>query len=223
MLKAPRNFKFDTLTDKYTSIEYKISPGDVLKISISPNDGFNKINYVADNGSQISKDYLDCIVDAKGKIKLPLIGLIEVNGKTIRDFEIELESIYKNYYVKPFVTITTSSKRFVVLQAGGISKSVKLEDDNLTLFEALAMGGGVLGDGKAYNIKLVRNYGGKIYVFKIDLSTIDGIAMGQKRVLPNDVIYIEPRLRLASRALGEAAAFLSIISTTLLVINLFRQ
>ena len=224
MLKTPRNFKFDTLSDQLTNLDYKISKGDILRISISPNDGFNRINFIAENNNQSLKDYIECVVDQEGKVKLPLVGLMSVTGKSLRELEVEIESLYQNYYVKPFVNIVTMSKRFIVFQAGGVnSRSVKLEDDNLTLFEALAMAGGVVGDGKAYNIKLIRNYNGKTYIFKINLSTIDGIAMGQKRVLPNDVIYIEPRLRLASRAIGEVSTFLSVISTTLLVINLFRQ
>ena len=223
MLKAPKDFKFDTLTGKLSELDYKISVGDVLNISISPNDGFNKINLVAENSNQAIKDHLTCVVDQQGKLKLPLIGLLQVNGKTTRELETELESLFQNYYVKPFVTVATTSKRFVIIQGVGISRVVKIDDDNLTLFEALASAQGIVNDGKAYNIKLIRNIEGKNYIFKFDLSSIEGAKIGQTRVLPNDVIYVEPRLRLVSRAISEVSAFLSILSTTLLVINLVRQ
>ncbi|MFN5460769.1 MAG: polysaccharide biosynthesis/export family protein [Bacteroidota bacterium] len=221
MLKTPSKYNFNNFDSTLTS-EFKVSAGDVLQISISPNDGFNRINFNADNRDD-SRAFTNCVVDNNGNVKLPLVGIVNVEGKTLRGLEKDVEEIYKNYYVKPFVTITTSSKRFVIFQGGATSKSVKIEDDNLTLFEALALGGGVVNDGKAYNIKLIRVVNGKTCVYKIDLSTIEGLSMGQKRVLPNDVIYIEPRLRLVSRALGEITTILSIVTTTLLAINLFRQ
>jgi polysaccharide export outer membrane protein len=223
MLKTPRDFKFDTLTDKLSNLDYKIAIGDVLNISVSPNDGFNKINLIAENNNQAVKDHITCVVDQQGKLKLPLIGLLKVNGKTPRELETELESLFQNYYVKPFVTVTSSSKRFVIIQGVGTSRVIKIDDDNFTLYEALASAQGIVNDGKAYNIKLIRNIEGKNYIFKFDLSAIEGAQIGQTRVLPNDVIYVEPRLRLVSRALSEATAFLSILSTTLLVFNLVRQ
>ncbi|MFN6036969.1 MAG: polysaccharide biosynthesis/export family protein, partial [Bacteroidota bacterium] len=200
-----------------------IAIGDVLNISVSPNDGFNKINLIAENNNQAVKDHITCVVDQQGKLKLPLIGLLKVNGKTPRELETELESLFQNYYVKPFVTVTSSSKRFVIIQGVGTSRVIKIDDDNFTLYEALASAQGIVNDGKAYNIKLIRNIEGKNYIFKFDLSAIEGAQIGQTRVLPNDVIYVEPRLRLVSRALSEATAFLSILSTTLLVFNLVRQ
>ncbi len=57
----------------------------------------------------------------------------------------------------------------------------------------------------------------------MDLSKIEGLAMGNTVVHANDIIYIEPRYRVARTIVGELAPILSLLSTTLLIYSLFLK
>ncbi|HTA62245.1 MAG TPA: polysaccharide export protein EpsE, partial [Bacteroidia bacterium] len=65
--------------------------------------------------------------------------------------------------------------------------------------------------------KLVRNAKPKPLVYLIDLSTINGLKAGNTVVQANDVIYVEPRPRFISRAIGELAPYLSVFSSLILI------
>ncbi|MBK6834533.1 MAG: hypothetical protein IPG89_09750 [Bacteroidetes bacterium] len=55
-----------------------------------------------------------------------------------------------------------------------------MEYNNTTVFEAIALAGGISQDGKAYRIKLIRRVtpNSNPIVYLIDLSKIEGIAPG---------------------------------------------
>jgi polysaccharide export outer membrane protein len=167
---------------------------------------------------------LDILVESDGNSKMPMLGYIKLEGYTIREVEKLLEEKYTEFYVKPFVTVKVTNKRVIVFPGnGGIAKVIPLSNDNTTVLETIAMSGGITDDGKAYKVKLIRNYrNAKPEVFLMDLSTIDGLTFANTRVLANDIIYIEPRYRLARTIASELAPIVSIISSTILIYSVFR-
>lgn len=224
MLKTPPNYKFSKVSDSTAMQDYKIDVANLLRISISPNDGFNKVNFVTENAQLQGRDYFEVYVGMDGKIKLPLIGYLHVLGKTTRELEEEIEKLYQNYYVKPFATVLVVNRRVVVFQGNsGRGRAISLTDYNTTVFEALGQAGGIFEDGKAYKVKLVRTINGKSEVYKLDLSTIEGIPAGNMVVMANDVIYVEPRMRFASRFVNEITPFLTLLSTSLIIYSLFKK
>ena len=93
------------------------------------------------------------------------------------------------------------------------------------MFEAIALAGGIGGDGKAYRIKLIRRTADKTKpdVYLIDLSKIEGIAAGNMVVLANDIIYVETRPRVAQRTLQEITPYISLMTTSLTLYYLFTK
>ena len=96
----------------------------------------------------------------------------------------------------------------------GAAKVIPLVNSNTTLIEALALAGGIYEDGKAKQVKLIRNNRGKHDVFLMDLSTIQGIKDASTILEANDIIYVEPRHRYSSKFLQEATPILSLITST---------
>ena len=94
---------------------------------------------------------------------------------TIREAEKMLEEKFAVYYKEPFVKLTVTNKRVIMLFSNGLGlKVVTLVNDNSTIFELLAETGGIQ-DGKAYKIKLIRGDLRNPQVFKLNLSTIKGV------------------------------------------------
>lgn len=98
----------------------------------------------------------------------------------------------------------------------GQAKVVQLQNNNTTVLEALAIAGGISQYGKAYNIKLIRQTNDPkkpVKVYKLDLSKIENIEQGHTIVQTNDIIYVEPRMQLASKTLREVTPILSLVTS----------
>ncbi len=220
MLKTPKDYVFDQLNDTMTKEEYRISPTDAVSLRILSNEGFKLVDF-SNNGAPAniaSNSVIETLVEQDGTIKVPLIGRIKVQGLTGREAEQLLETKFSEFYVGPYVILRITNKRVSVFPgSGGSGRVVNIINNNTTVLEALAYAGGLTDDGKAYRIKLVRKTKTKPLVYLIDLSTIDGLQAGNTVVQANDVIYVEPRPKFISRAVAEAAPYVSIISSAILI------
>jgi polysaccharide biosynthesis/export protein len=85
----------------------------------------------------------------------------------------------------------------------------------------LALAGGIT-DGKAHRIKLIRGDPKNPEVYLIDLSTISGMKQSNLVLQANDIIYVEPRPKVAQRILENLTPYLALISATLLIYSLFK-
>ena len=224
MLKTPKDYTYDKIVDSITKQDYRIEANAIIVVKIFSNDGFKIIDMASNtsNNANIRYEY-DYFVDSKGYVKLPLIGNTKVAGLTINEAQNYLEQVYADYYVKPYVTVKVVNKRVIVFPGNGSDAQViYLTNNNITVIEALALAGGIAVDGKAYKVKLIRNYGEKNpKIYLLDLSKIEGLAVGNSVVLANDIIYVEPRYRVAKTIVTEITPILSLLTSTLLIYGLF--
>ncbi len=225
MLKTPPDYAYDKLEDSLSKIDYKIEPNDLFELKVFTNDGFKIIDISSGAGNIIMRNYIDYRIERDGTVKLPLVGNYKLAGLTLREAEIKLEELYANYYVKPYVNLKIINKRVTIFPGNaGTARVIYLTNNNTSVIEAIAFAGGITDDGKAYKVKLIRNDGtAKPKVYLIDLSTIEGLAAGRTAVLANDIIYIEPRYRLARTLVTEIAPILSLLSTTILLYTVFKK
>jgi polysaccharide biosynthesis/export protein len=222
MLETPKNYQYQKLLDSIGRIDYKLAPNDALQCRVFTNDGFKLID-LANSGNVIYNNDLNFLVESDGKVKLPLIGIQPVAGLTTREAEKFLEEKYSEFYVKPYVNLKVTNKRVIVFPGNsGDAKVLPLPNNNTTVLEALAQAGGITEDGKAYKVKLIRANPDKPKpdVYLMDLSRIEGITAANSKVQANDVIYVEPRYRVARTVAGELTPIVSVI-TSLLVIYIF--
>lgn len=222
MLKTPTDFAYDQLQDSVTRQSYKIEVNDLVQVRIFSNDGFKIINIenVTGNYARIDLDYL---VEQDGRVKLPLVGKLALSGLTIAEAETYLQKIYNDFYVSPFVSVKVINKRVIIFPGnGGKAQVINLQNNNTTVIETIALGGGIQEDGKAYKVKLIRTDGkNKPKVYLMDLSKIEGMAMGNTVVMANDIIYVEPRYRFAKTLIGEVTPLISLLTSTFLLYSLF--
>ncbi|MES2763625.1 MAG: polysaccharide biosynthesis/export family protein [Bacteroidota bacterium] len=223
MLKTPKDYAYDKIADSLSKQDYKIDANDVINMRIFSNDGFKIVDLATSN--QLTRFIeLDYVVNRDGTCQLPLCGRIKLAGLSVREATEYLEQVYEKYFVKPFVYLQVTNKRVIVFPGnGGAAKVLNLTNNNTTVIEALALTGGILEDGKAYKVKLIRNQGDKPKVYLMDLSKIEGIAVGNTVVLAHDIIYVEPRYRLARTLVGEMTPIISLISSTFLLYTLVTR
>lgn len=225
MLKTPKNYNYDQLIDSLSRIDYKIAPNDAVLYRVFTNDGFKLID-LASTTNNVFRSDIDVIVESDGSVKMPGIGRLQIAGLTIIEAERLLEEKYSEFYVKPFVTLRVNNKRVIVFPgSGGAAKVINLTNNNTTVLEAIASVGGIPDDGKAYKTKLIRNSresGKKPLVYLLDLSRIEGLALGNSKVQANDIIYVEPRYRPLKTFNNEIAPIIGLL-TSLLILYQFSK
>ena len=223
MLKTPKDYTYDKIADSLSKQDYKIEANDIVNVRIFSNDGFKIVDLATSNQVQRFIE-IDYVVNMDGTCKLPLIGRVKLAGLSVREATEYLEQIYADYYVKPFVFMTVTNKRVIVFPGnGGAARVLNLTNNNTTVIEALALTGGIAEDGKAYKVKLIRNQGDKPKVYLMDLSKIEGIAVGNTVVLAHDSIYVEPRYRFARTLVAEITPIISVTSSTFLLYTLVSR
>ena len=223
MLKTPKDYVFDTPPDKPID-EYIISVNDILQFRLFANDGFQLIDIASGQagvGSQAAlaaRANINYVVQADSLARLPILGNINIVGKTIVEAEAFLQAEYAKFYVEPFVILTISNKRVIVFPGTGSSAQVvNLSNNNTNLIEVLALVGGITSNSKASRIKIVRQTKVKKDVYLVDLSTIEGIKAGSMIVQANDIIYVEPNPNLAREALSDITPIVSLLSSALFI------
>ncbi len=220
MLRTPNNFNYSNFPDSI-SLQYKISKSDLVQLRLFTNDGFRLMDVSGEGGNTVmlaQSSGFQYLVEFDGTANFPILGRVSIAGLTIRETELMLQDRYAEYFHNPFIMLNVQNRRvFMFPGTDGAARVVTLQYDNTTLIEALAMSGGITQLGKAHKIKLIRGNPYKPEVYLIDLSKIEGIKQGSMVLQANDIIYVEPRYKIASRVLSEITPYLSIFSTAILV------
>lgn len=151
---------------------------------------------------------LKYLVRNDGFVKAPMIGEVEIKGKTLHEAEQILQQKYELFYKSSFVNINFLNKRVVVLGSTG-GQVIPLENENTTLVEIIALSGGIDNSGKGNNIRVLRDNS----AYLIDLTTIEGYQTGNIIMEPGDVVYIEPVRRPFSEFIRENGPVISIFTS----------
>ena len=159
-----------------------------------------------------------------GTVKMPLLGYVKLQGLTVRDAELFLEEKFSSFYNKPFVLLEVSNRKVIIFPGNeGAAKVVPLVNENTTLLEALAQAGGISNVGKAYKVKLIRGDLKNPQIYLIDLSTIDGMKHADLVLQSNDIIYVEPVIRIGKEVMGDVLPYLTFITTVILFVQFFSK
>jgi polysaccharide export outer membrane protein len=230
MFKTPKNYQYNT-DQTIGNVEYRIAPNDIIGFSVYTNDGFKLVDLTtsvsavdrplnAVNNEQMTR----FLVEPDGNIKLPIIGKVKIAGMTIREAEKSLEGQFATFYNKPFVMIRVTNRRVLVFTGeGGLGKVVPMDNENITLVEALALAGGISSRGKAGNVKLIRGDLRNPKVMLIDLSTIEGTKKSNLMLQANDIIYVEPAPQISQQIFQQVIPIAGILTSIAVVVSLYNS
>lgn len=202
---APHNTPMP-ITNNYDATIY---PNDQLYISVSSqfpetvksfNEESNKLANARANTTQATKYSHNgqavngYRVSQSGFIVFPILGRIEVAGKTRAQLGRELEArlIQGGYVSDPVVTVDLLNFHVTVIGEVKTPSLIHSIGSRLTIFEALAQCGDITMDGLRTNVVVVRS--------GVNTQTVDTIDLTRKEVLnspyyylqQNDIIFVEP-------------------------------
>lgn len=199
---------------------YFIQAHDVLELRVYTNKGEqiidpnNELQLQQGNQNRREQDKPEFRVLEDGTVKLPMVGVVKLDGMQIFEAEDYLEKKYNEFYKYTFVRLKYINKRIIVLGAPG-GQVIPLPNENTSIIEVVALAGGIDESGKAHNLRLIRGDLHHPEVFQIDLSTIKGTRTGMMDALPGDILYIEPTRKIVTEAVRDFSTVFSLLTSTL--------
>lgn len=218
------------ITQKVTVPEARVKVNDELTIlvsSISPEaaEPFN-MNITSRYSSSINnsvagRSMYSYIVDKNGDINFPVVGKVKVLGLTRPEVEDLLTSKIKPYFSeneRPVVKVRYSSFHITVIGEVTGTKVVNVENERMSIIEALAQAGDLSVYGKRPNVLLVReSANGQKQAVRFNLNDANIFNSPYYYLEQNDIVYVEPH-KAKARSADVNASFWSPISSVLLSI-----
>lgn len=177
----------------------KLQPGDILAISVTADDvratePFNQVSPYNSSGTlQNTNPFIPTYaIDVNGDIDFPKLGKINLGGKTRTQAMEYLKSEIGKYIVNPGISMEVRNFRVTVLGEVKNPGSFPINNDRITLLEAIGMAGDLTINGVRNNIMVIREQNGKKEEFRVDLTKRDALNSPVYYLAQNDVVYVEP-------------------------------
>ena len=229
-----KNLPKDSVVRSYdvSQYEYRVQPEDIISVrleSLTPEDfdflSKNQSNQGgANNAIGGNAQLIGELVDKNGEIPIPFIGKIRVAGMTVFAIQDKIQTIVAQYLESPVVKVRLLNFRFTVLGEANNEGTVILNNNRVTLLEAIGWAGGLTDLADKANIKLIRQKSGSTSVQYINLLNEDFINSPYYYVHQNDIIIVSAlKQRPYRQYLGQNLALVvSTISLLILVVNLTK-
>lgn len=159
---------------------YQLAPHEVVKVTVFQEDDLTATARIAEDGT----------------IQLPLIGSVNIGGKTIRQAAATIEAaLRQDYLVHPQVSLTIAEfakRRFAIL--GQVQRPGTYEipaNENLDLIQAVGLAGGYTRSANPSKIIVKRVTEGSERVFRLNGKELAKSGRETFRVMPGDTITVE--------------------------------
>lgn len=184
----------------------KLAPQDKISIIVKSKDAtladlFNlpakmtQIGTPSDIAFQTPQGLSVYTVDNNGKIDFPILGKIDVAGKTRIEVGEDIKSrLLEGKHLREAV-VTVEYANLSVSVMGEVQRPGRyaIERDKLTLLEALGMAGDLTIYGQRNNILVIREEHGQRKTYRVDLRRAEDLyASPAYYIKQNDLIYVEP-------------------------------
>ncbi|MFA9220022.1 MAG: polysaccharide biosynthesis/export family protein [Sediminibacterium sp.] len=221
MFQTDTEYEFKKPDLDSTNKEYKLAPFDYITISLFTGDGAMILEYTT-SGIERQPNYggfdLYYILDKNGEVDLPVLGKTKLAGLSIPEAQIYLELKFINYN-DPFCLVRVLNRRVMVFTGdGSVGSVVPLANQNISVLEAIALAGGIRERGNASKVKIIRGKNGVNEVYRLNLSTIEGVESAKMIVQAGDIIYVEPVPQITNEFVKDIAPLVSLITSTMILL-----
>lgn len=199
--------------------DLKIKPKDKLSIFVTstPPEASEQFNMTIPPSIEEAKDEKGRIrarafggvgnyyvVDNEGNINFPVIGKINVTGKTIQQINQTIEDCIAPYYQKDAdYQVNTYIQNYVISVLGEVKNpnSFTITKNECNVLEALAMAGDMTIYGKRDNVKILRELADGTYeVHELDMRDANILNSPYYYLEQRDIVYVEPNEAMAQNS-----------------------
>ncbi|MCI8997700.1 MAG: polysaccharide export protein [Muribaculaceae bacterium] len=194
--------------------ELKLQPGDKVDIIVHSRDEelakmFNLSRPVSTGNTTSRPTYYT--VDKNGKIDMPILGPITVEGLTRMEVaqQVKYRLLSGNLLRDPSVIVDFPDMAYYIIGESGVGRHV-FPTDKVNLLEALSMSGDLSISGKRTNILVLRTENGKQVPYRVDLTSTDDVYSSPAYYIQqNDMIYVEPTQVKANQSTANGNSYLT--------------
>ena len=149
-------------------------------------------------------------VDADGNIVFPVLGKINVGGKTLKEVSETIETMIEegNYIKSPEVTIEFLNFKYTVLGAVNGKGTYTVDGDRVTIIEAIAKAGDLAKNARLDRVAVIRMVDGKQEIYYNDIRTAEIFKSPTYFLQQNDIVYVEPKYKERNENAWQTATFI---------------
>jgi polysaccharide export outer membrane protein len=204
-----RNTYLFSSSDNY---EYHIRKDDKLNISIwNHNDlSVGSIFDVAPGNEEFGKWVM---VDHYGKITVPYLGEIQVEGCTIQQLETLLKDSFDTTIKDPVIIVKVLNKEVTILGEVRNPGAYLIDKEKNSISEIIGRAGGLDVYADQKQVKLIRKDENGTQQYQFDLTRMDDFDKANLLVMPGDVLNIPSRKgKMFDRKIPTVSPFIAAIS-----------
>lgn len=212
-----------------------IQPNDVLQITISAAIPETAVPYNRgggnNGGGMMNPQMLNLmgyLVSLEGYITLPVLGKIEVLGKSTTQLEAELVQILEvgGHLLTPSVNARLINGKVTVLGEVKNPGTFTYTEQNLTIPQVLGLAGDLTINGMRNDILLIREMDGGRQISHIDLTSADFMTNPDlSSIKPNDLLVVKPNKARIKNAgyIGNIGTLLAVTTTVLSMVIILTR
>ena len=221
--------------DILNQVDIKLQPNDVLAIIIASPDG-NILATPYNLGSSQSVQSVSAnspatfLINNEGFVDLPTIGKIKAAGLTTKEVRDDIFARVSKDIVNPSVNVRLINFKISVLGEVTNPGSIQIENERITILEALAKSGDFTPYSNRRHVMIIREKNGVREIGDIDFKDTKFFVSPYYFLQQNDVIYIEPTKGKIAQVqqpintyIQPIVSGLSIIATLTSLIYLFKS
>ena len=203
---------------------YKIHKGDNLYIKIYSVDEKTAKFFQADLPNLFNPTYMflnSYTVDEEGYIHISFINKLLVEGLTLEEAKAQIQKTFNEYFKETTVVLKLVNFQVTVLGEVNSPGSFTIDKEQINLFQAIGLAGGMKDFGNGRKVVLVRQTDTGSEITPIDLTDRNILASENYYLMPNDIIYVEP-VKAKSYFYGSntTTVVFSSLTTILLLLNI---
>ena len=135
------------------------------------------------------------LVDRQGNIEFPVLGILRVEGLTKQELAYQIKNRLKDASMVPDAVVTVDITNFKITVMGEVgSPGVQnVNDEKITLFEAIVRAGGVTTNASMGEVRVMREDKRGYRMYINDVSTVALLESPTFYLQQNDIVYVLPK------------------------------
>ncbi len=197
-----------------------------IKVISSNTEASDLFNSESRTNAQINIDYnmISYTVNDSGYIDFPFVGDIKLSGLTLSEAQDTVQAKLKKYISGSDIIIKFVGKKITIIGEVGRQGTYNFFSNSISIFNALALAGGLTEFGNRETITIVREYEGKVKYHYLDLTDKNVVKSQYYYLRPDDVVIVQP---LKQKSFGFASfpytIVLSAITTIVALLTFSRS
>ena len=179
------------------NVEAKIRKGDLLSIKVSSlnpqEDLLFNLSLDAGSGSSATAGAqpVGYYVDKQGNIEMHKLGVIHLEGMTLKQVEQKLKKDLSPFLRDIIVTTDFLNHRITVLGEVGRSQQIQLDKtEKISIIDALALSGDITENGDKSNVLIIRETENGKQMKRVNLEDHSVFTTPWFYLQPDDVLYV---------------------------------